>query len=573
MSIPAYQSITSITTSVGMADPLDGDSTVDLDRSSNGFKYDLSGKNRLKTVRSGEASLYDLGHDGGNVNGHGNGNGSSSNNLKEQAQKLKRQKQKMPTRVPSKIILPVQVPSSPSLSPILPVQEEPNDQTPLLNTSVTTDTTMIKDPESADVMMEIDMDMNMNVNHYPSKETISRTGGINNGFFLSGSIIFATLFFGFSIGFSVGFLASEKGFFRRVGLIKTEETEIVSMDNSHNVGAVHSRTNLNDTGNNVMNFIEEFLFRESDTDEQSIIPTPREQEDPLMRFSFQGPPSPKKPLIYLNRLDAYALLMDASPGMSTISQYSSDFFLISSGLDAQMNQAYCGTATAVAVLNSLRFLKVANGNGVDIPVDPIYDPYPYATQEDIFGDCTKAHVISHTGGGPGVDGILTPPFGLSMAQVVELLRCHLSVISGGSGWKITEQYVDSTHMTIGKMRFDLKNALMDNNSRVLVNYDRSAVGQYGGGHWSPVGSYSEKEDAFLVLDVAKYKYPPVWIPSERLFDGMATTDDCGMWNYPDGQDALSQEERNAHTPKNYASTLEKLGCQPELRGYIIVTRS
>lgn len=355
----------------------------------------------------------------------------------------------------------------------------------------------------------------------------------------------------------MGNFASEGGFFHR---LKTNEGNVEE-----------KRLSQNNMDAAVMNFIQEFLFHESREDEDSIT---MEEKDPLMRFSFQGPSTPKKPLIYLNHLDAYALLMDASPGVSTISQYSSDFFVISSGLDAQVNQAYSGAASAVAIINSLRFLDVANGNGVDIPVDPIYDPYPYATQEDVFNECTKQHVISQTGGGPGVDGILTPPFGLNMGQIVELLKCHLNVSSSnGSGWKITEHYVDSTHMTIGKMRFELKEALTDSNSRVIVNYDRSAVGQYGGGHWSPVGSYSEKEDAFLVLDVAKYKYPPVWIPSERLFDGMSTTDDCGTWNYPAGQDALSQEERKAHTPMSYASTLEKLDCQPQLRGYIIVTRS
>jgi len=106
-----------------------------------------------------------------------------------------------------------------------------------------------------------------------------------------------------------------------------------------------------------------------------------------------------------------------------------------------------------------------------------------------------------------------------------------------------------------------------------VNFLRSSVGQVGGGHWSPVGSYSDKEDAFLVLDVAKFKYPPVWIPSDRLFDAMSTTDDCGTWNFPDGQDALSKEERLASTPSKDASTMSKLDCKSQLRGYIIITKS
>jgi len=229
----------------------------------------------------------------------------------------------------------------------------------------------------------------------------------------------------------------------------------------------------------------------------------------------------------------------------------------------------------VAILNSLRFLKsTIKDDGVDIPVDPVYAPYSYATQIDIFDECTRREVISHTGGGPGVDGILTPPYGLSMPQIAGILRCHLNdTTTSGIGWDVQVQYVDKSHITLKKMRFDIKNALSDPNSRVLVNYDRSAIGQVGGGHWSPVGSYSEKEDAFLILDVAKYKYPPVWIPTDRLFDGLATYDNCGFWNFPNGQDSLSQEEKMANTKEMYAAAMSKLGCKKEFRGYITVTRT
>ena len=66
-------------------------------------------------------------------------------------------------------------------------------------------------------------------------------------------------------------------------------------------------------------------------------------------------------------------------------------------------------------------------DGVTIPVDPAYTPHLYATQSDIFNQCTETSVISHAGGGgPGVDGILTPPYGLSMPQVAGVLRCHLN---------------------------------------------------------------------------------------------------------------------------------------------------
>jgi Phytochelatin synthase len=39
-----------------------------------------------------------------------------------------------------------------------------------------------------------------------------------------------------------------------------------------------------------------------------------------------------------------------------------------------------------------------------------------------------------------------------------------------------------------------------------------------------LAAYDEKADRFLVLDVARYKYPPVWVKASDLFDAMNTVD-------------------------------------------------
>ena len=53
-------------------------------------------------------------------------------------------------------------------------------------------------------------------------------------------------------------------------------------------------------------------------------------------------------------------------------------------------------------------------------------------------------------------------------------------------------------------------ALAASGDAVLVaSYDRSAMGQSGGGHFSPIGGYHATRDLALVLDVARFKYPPI----------------------------------------------------------------
>ena len=50
------------------------------------------------------------------------------------------------------------------------------------------------------------------------------------------------------------------------------------------------------------------------------------------------------------------------------------------------------------------------------------------------------------------------------------------------------------------------------------------MGQEKGGHISPLAAYNSKADRFLILDVARYKYPPVWVSTSDLFAAMNTTD-------------------------------------------------
>ena len=77
---------------------------------------------------------------------------------------------------------------------------------------------------------------------------------------------------------------------------------------------------------------------------------------------------------------------------------------------------------------------------------------------------------------------------------------------------------------------------------LIVNYSRSAVGQTGTGHFSPIGGYDAATDQALVLDTARFKYPPHWMPVALLFAAMqerdADTGDTRGWMLLD-QDAAS----------------------------------
>ena len=78
-------------------------------------------------------------------------------------------------------------------------------------------------------------------------------------------------------------------------------------------------------------------------------------------------------------------------------------------------------------------------------------------------------------------------------------------------------------------------------------------------------AYNHETDSFLILDVAKYKYPPVWAPATHLFNAMATLDTCGVWNYP-----YAQKKVRKWTP--YAKAKKIVGCQNKYRGYVTLKK-
>ena len=260
-------------------------------------------------------------------------------------------------------------------------------------------------------------------------------------------------------------------------------------------------------------------------------------------------------VIYMNTTEAYRML--AMGGVGFI-DYAQDYFLIQQGYDAQMNQAYCPVATSAAILNSLR-------GHIELPMDPVYNPYPYATQPDMFNECTNAHVIQKNA---HYDGIFASPGGLGMPQTKALLECHLH----SNDWNVTAHHLDPYVISIHDFRRDLQEALANTKARVMINYDRKAAGQVGGGHWSPIGAFSPDMDAFLVMDVAKYKYPNAWISTSLLYKSLQTFDTCGNWDFPRAQDSLPPELLHSKTLFDHMSAMVMLGCESTRRGYITIEK-
>ncbi len=193
-------------------------------------------------------------------------------------------------------------------------------------------------------------------------------------------------------------------------------------------------------------------------------------------------------LIPFNSSQGEQLLLD--------SQARQDYFLLSNQFVTQINQAYCGVASSVMVLNAL---------GLPAPESLQYKPFHVFTQENFFDRDETKKVVSAD---------LVSRRGMTLAQLGDLLISH--------GTKVKVYY--GSDVDFNRFRFLLVQNLSKRDNFVIVNYLRKIIGQERGGHISPIAAYSQRTDRFLILDVSRYKYPPVWVKAIDLWQAINTTD-------------------------------------------------
>lgn len=177
------------------------------------------------------------------------------------------------------------------------------------------------------------------------------------------------------------------------------------------------------------------------------------------------------------------------------SDASEAFVPLSATFVTQKNQAYCGVASIVMVLNALQ---------LPAPAVPEYDPYRTFTQDNVLDEKTDAILPRE----------VLARQGMTLDELGALLAAH----------PVEVEVHHAADATLDGFRAEARDHLARERHFVVVNYLRKAIGQETGGHISPLAAYDAETDRFLVLDVSRYKYPPVWVGAADLFKAMNTTD-------------------------------------------------
>jgi glutathione-S-conjugate glycine hydrolase len=200
----------------------------------------------------------------------------------------------------------------------------------------------------------------------------------------------------------------------------------------------------------------------------------------------------------MRTVPASLIPLDTAEGRRLLfgSEAHGSFLPLAAHFLTQDTQTYCGVASIAMVLNAMT---------VPAPTTSDYAPHRLFTQDNLFSGRT--------------DGIISADRvarqGMSLRQVAQILRAY----------GVEAEALLASDSNVNAFRDLAVEALQGADRHVIVNYARSALGQDAIGHISPLGAYDADSDRFLVLDVARYKYPPVWVETTALFAAMAATVD------------------------------------------------
>jgi glutathione gamma-glutamylcysteinyltransferase len=241
-----------------------------------------------------------------------------------------------------------------------------------------------------------------------------------------------------------------------------------------------------------------------------------------MRFSSRAIPSNSRGVLALSRVDDIVPLTGRRPSLPAVASgafyrkpLSDDLIPFSSprgrklfaeAMDArcmesywglaehfqcQAHPAFCGLTTLTMVLNSLQ---------ID-PGRPWKGPWRWFTEEML--DCCK----------PLPDIVR---YGISLREFATLARCQDAQVELRYASACTlADFREAIDRVCRPSQFEIVHP-----DRLVVSFDRRKISQTGSGHFSPVAGYHPGEDRLLVLDTARFKYPPFWVRTEMMWEAM-----------------------------------------------------
>eukprot|EP00850_Spirogloea_muscicola_P008412 SM000044S16059 [mRNA] locus=s44:744219:747633:- [translate_table: standard] len=223
---------------------------------------------------------------------------------------------------------------------------------------------------------------------------------------------------------------------------------------------------------------------------------------------------PSPPAIVFASPEGKALFKEAleSGGMN-------GFFELISHFQTQAEPAFCGLASLAVVLNALAVDPGRTWKG------------PWRWFDETMLDCCEP-----------LQKIALE--GTTFSSVACLARCAGGLV----------QEARASNSSLADLRATVIQTSTSCDSHIIAAYGRKKFLQTGDGHFSPLGGYHRAKDLVLILDVARFKYPPHWIPVSMLWEAMSTID---------GKTGLTRGFMVISKPAKAPSILFTLSCKDE----------
>jgi len=186
------------------------------------------------------------------------------------------------------------------------------------------------------------------------------------------------------------------------------------------------------------------------------------------------------------------------------SGYMESFFALSEQFVTQSEPSFCALSSLAMVLNALNFdpKKVWKGS------------WRWVSEETL--QCESKQMCGHSLEKVRSDGMDFNEFeSLAVCHGVKIKSCR--VVQNEDNFENLNTFRDYVKEISASDKADCF---------IITNFSRKVLGQTGSGHFSPVGGYHSGLDLVLILDVARFKYPPFWVPVETMWRSMVVEDEA-----------------------------------------------
>ena len=214
------------------------------------------------------------------------------------------------------------------------------------------------------------------------------------------------------------------------------------------------------------------------------------------------------------------------------------YFPLSEQFMTQSDPSFCSLSTLAMVLNALNHDPKRTWKGI----------WRWVTEETL--QCESKQLCGHS-------HEKVKHQGMSFTEFETLAKCHAVniesfravaptaparalIINNSNSIVTSNDSIINDDMNLGHAKNNLhyqkflefvrltstNNSLHTNKGDffVICNFSRKSLEQTGDGHYSPIAGYHEPSGMMLVMDVARFKYPPYWVPGELLWQAMSVDD-------------------------------------------------